>query len=1212
MIGQTIASYRIEALLGEGGMGSVYRAIDTNLTRPVALKLMHPHMARQPEFRQRFIQEARSAANLSHPSIVRIYQFEAQGDLMFIAMEYFPGGTLTGHLKRAASQKQSIDLRETLALLAQIADALDYAHRRGIVHRDIKPDNILLATLEQPERPGEPPLRAVVTDFGLARLRTAGAVQTQDGTFMGTLPYMSPEQCLGKDLDGRSDIYALGVMLYQMTTNRLPFEVTTPTDALMKHINEPPPPPRQFSPNLPEIIGSIILKCLAKDPAQRFATASDLAAALRSASVSLTEDQVTTFAPPASAIHLNTELMQAQPEQRGSSVFGQAGPVAPARLDRLQVTTSDGATGRLVPINAPSIIIGRDRECDIVLDDNRASRKHARIDFDGDSYSVTDLNSTNGTFLSGARLLPGVPEDWPVEKVLQVGECFLRIVPSTQVSLDLPGLRNTGPLGPAGGSGAASSGGTAPLPTGTAAYVATPADSMVAARVSMNLGQSEVSVEAGQPVSVVISLFNQGTIVDHFRLQVEGIPASWIPAVAPLVQLMPGAQQQLTLTIQPPRSPQARAGSYPVNLRAVSQDNPNQLVSARLTLVVRPYFQFATEIFPQRVRANRPARLTVKNIGNAAQNYQVDWTDRGDELVFEPNVVQLPVSEGQSAVVEFRAKPKQSAFIGGEKSYNFTTRITSPQGDTQTQSGELVSRALVPTWLIPILATLCLCLGLLGGGALASSAGILPFMRSATPPASTAVVVETTDSDGDGLSDVDELRIGTDPRMADTDQDGISDFDEVQQGSDPLTPAQGATATPALTGDATPTPAPTEPPAPGDPLVVKMVQPNTNDYQPAVDNLVFQVIAYDPQVGTVDGDGIQSVKFEFFDAGGNLVFQSSESNPGYCAFQGGEPDCNVLNFLSQYKRWPNGASITNGGYTMTATAYAPDQRSQRIEYSFSIEMLPPRMAYTSDRNGNTEIFVQNLETGSETNLSNDTSAGDSNPAWSPDGRYIAFQTFREGNNEVYVMDADGRNMRNISRNSFSNETDPAWSADGLWIAYTSDRNSTSDIFITSVNDGSTFQVTYDFESDYQPAFSPDGRSMAFVSTRTNGMPGIYVMAFDPGTAKQGLEGDVSEFYVSSEAAYNPDWSPDGSFLAFASGGVSDANIYIMEFGGSPIAIATSPFYEYEPTWFLDDSQVVYTQTESFGALYVVNRNGSNPRLLITGTGYGNFAADVIP
>ena len=1215
MIGQTIASYRIEALLGEGGMGSVYRAVDINLGRPIALKLMHPHLARQPEFRDRFIQEARSAANLSHPSIVRIYQFEANGDVMFIAMEFFPGGTLTGHLRRVQTQKQLIDLRESLAILAQIAEALDYAHRRGVVHRDIKPDNILLAHLEQPERTGEPPLRAVITDFGLAKLRTGAAVQTQDGTFMGTLPYMSPEQCLGKELDGRTDIYALGVMLYQMTTNRLPFDVKTPSEALLKHINEPPPPPRDFSPNLPEIVVSIILKCLAKDPAQRFTTASDLAVALRSTAASLTEDQVTSYAPPAAIAHLNTQMMPGQPEQRGQSVFAGGGPPSNAAETRLQITTGDATTGRLMPFTGPSLVIGRDRECALVLEDNRASRQHARIDFDGHQYTITDLNSTNGTFLSGAQLLPGIPEVWPVEKVLQIGDSFLRILPArpggdnSPVNQPMPGAYGGPPAdslanGPTGGM---------------SAYRAAPGSPSLSARVGMSLAQNEVSLEPGQPASISINLFNQGTIVDHFKLLVEGLPLDWLPTMPPQVQLMPGAQQQINLTVQPPRTPQARAGSYPVTLRAASQDNPNQVVSARLNVVVKPYSQFTTELFPQRVRAGRNARLTVKNSGNAGQTFLVDWTDRGDELIFEPQKTQLAVAEGQSAVVDFRARPKQRAFVGGDQAFNFTTRVTSPQGDTQTQAGELVSRAVVPVWLIPILASLCVCLGLLAGGAAMGGRGLLGFLSPATATI-TPAAQGAVDTDGDGLTDVDELSLGTSINLKDTDQDGISDFDEVQQSLDPLKPNQ---ATPPAPGENTATPAleltpsaqavtPTETPAVANPLVIRLTRPNPGDYQPARDELVFQVIAYDPQSGSSDGDGIEAVNFEFFDSGGAKVYENRESNASYCSFQGGEPDCNLLHFIRANKQWPNGAPIFNGDYRLVATAFAPDGRSGQLEFPFSIQLPPARVVYTSDRNGGQEIFVRNLENNTDTNLTNNTSASDVNPVWSPDGRFIAFQTFRDGDTEIYVMNADGSSPRNLSNASSSSEYEPAWTADGRYVAYSSDRLGDLDIFITSVNDGSTFQMTYDGDSEYQPAFSPDGQTMAFISDRGSGQPDLFVMEFDIETAKRGEEGRVRDFYSSSDSESSPDWSPDSKFIAFASGGVSDNNIYIMEFDGTPVAITSSSFYEFEPVWMPDGRRVVFTQTESYGTLFVVFTDGSDARPFFENTGYSNGSADLLP
>jgi serine/threonine protein kinase len=263
-------------------MGSVYRAYDMNLARPVALKVMHAHLARQPEFQQRFLQEAQAAARLSHPAIVDIYHFGRKQDLLYMAIEYVDGaslGTFIGHLYR---HKQMIRLDETLYLLAQVADALDYAHRQGVVHRDIKPDNILIKALDQPEREGEPPLQALVTDFGLAKLREGG-IQTVTGTLMGTLAFMSPEQCAGEELDGRSDIYSLGIVLYQLTTGRLPFNIKSPTDAILKHMQEEPPRPSELRPGLPDEVEWIIGRALAKKPAERFKTAGQMAAALRNA-----------------------------------------------------------------------------------------------------------------------------------------------------------------------------------------------------------------------------------------------------------------------------------------------------------------------------------------------------------------------------------------------------------------------------------------------------------------------------------------------------------------------------------------------------------------------------------------------------------------------------------------------------------------------------------------------------------------------------------------------------------------------------------------------------------------------------------------------------------------------------------------------------------------------------------------------------------------
>jgi serine/threonine protein kinase len=282
LIGKRLDHFRVDMLLGEGGMGSVYRAYDVNLARQVALKVMHPHLTRQPEFQQRFLQEAQAAARLSHPAIVDIYHFGRKRDLLYMAFKYVEGDSLGAYIGHLYRHNQLIRLDETLDLLAQVADGLDYAHRQGVIHRDIKPDNIMIKVEDHPIQDGKSVLRAMVTDFGLAKLREGG-VQTITGTLMGTLAYMSPEQCIGEELDGRSDIYSLGIVLYQLSTGQLPFNIKSPTDAIMKHMEEEPPRPSELRPGLPPEVERIIIQSLAKKPADRFRTAGQMAATLRSA-----------------------------------------------------------------------------------------------------------------------------------------------------------------------------------------------------------------------------------------------------------------------------------------------------------------------------------------------------------------------------------------------------------------------------------------------------------------------------------------------------------------------------------------------------------------------------------------------------------------------------------------------------------------------------------------------------------------------------------------------------------------------------------------------------------------------------------------------------------------------------------------------------------------------------------------------------------------
>ena len=294
-IGQQIENYRIDDVIGEGGMGTIFRATDVNLMRPVAVKVMHGELAEDATFQGRFLQEARAAARLDHPSIVRIYHFGRESGLLYIVMELVDGLSLGAYLRQLTKLNQVVRLEETLSLVAQAADALGYAHRQGVIHRDVKPDNILVKRLDRPDRPGDPPLRAMVTDFGLARLMDMEQ-DTQAGMMMGTLPYMSPEQVLDRPIDGRSDIYSLGVVLYQLATGKLPLDIRSPERAMAAHQYEEVPAPRAVHAGVPVGVELIILRALARRPENRYQTAEDLAAELRRTAASLGNQEARAFA----------------------------------------------------------------------------------------------------------------------------------------------------------------------------------------------------------------------------------------------------------------------------------------------------------------------------------------------------------------------------------------------------------------------------------------------------------------------------------------------------------------------------------------------------------------------------------------------------------------------------------------------------------------------------------------------------------------------------------------------------------------------------------------------------------------------------------------------------------------------------------------------------------------------------------------------------
>jgi serine/threonine protein kinase len=292
--------YQLDERLGTGGMALVYRAHDLMLERDVAVKILREDFSEDAEFKERFRQEARAAANLTHPNIVTVHDFGLEAGRPFIVMEYVPGD----HLKNLLQRRGRFNVDETVSLMIQACAGVGYAHRAGLVHCDIKPHNFLIT----------PDNRLKVADFGIARALASIQPEEKSEIVWGSPQYFSPEQAAGGAPSPASDVYSLGVVAYEMLTGRLPFRAESSTELSRMHREDPPPSPRQFNPRIPPSLEQIILKVLSKEPSSRYRTADQLGRVL----VTFTRQST------AATTVTNTELPRAPKYRPGSPLPNQS------------------------------------------------------------------------------------------------------------------------------------------------------------------------------------------------------------------------------------------------------------------------------------------------------------------------------------------------------------------------------------------------------------------------------------------------------------------------------------------------------------------------------------------------------------------------------------------------------------------------------------------------------------------------------------------------------------------------------------------------------------------------------------------------------------------------------------------------------------------------------------------------------------------------
>jgi len=701
-VGKTIGNFRIDRLLGEGGIGAVYQAYDPSLQRDVAIKVIPERFSRLSNFRERFQRELRAAVAAEHPGLVKVHDFGQHMDQLYIVMEYLRGANLRQLLDELILERTWLPLIEAVLLVEQLCQTLEYADHHRLLHRDIDPANLML----KPEPVGELPFRVVLTDLGLAKL-LEGQEITLEASFLGTPAYMSPEGALGLETGPHSDVYSLGILLYELAVGLLPFPIKTITEALRYHTREPVPAPRSIRPDMPEALERVILKALEKEPGNRYPSAAELATALAE---TIGGSAGLAGLDSGRAVSLLTKYKESlitslQDKPSGPGKESSPGktelpspliPGSPEILPKVRSSIEVLSKGKKPQVFTPqteTVSVGRDQDNQLVILDPEVSRRHVQINWDGSNYYVTDLKSRNGSFLGNVRLQPDMPKIWEPSQVLRVGDTALRLISHAQPGVAMEGF-GAGPVG----------------------ALVTP---------------QQLTVEAGGSATASIALLNRSPNPDHFSLSLIGIPNSWVTNLPSRVELNPGSQKEIAFSLNVPRSPQSRAGRRSITIRVISQQYPTQFVDLKLTLTIAAYSEFQAELQPEHLRTGEIGRLSITNQGNLQETFTVQFTDAAEELLFQPPQLQLHVPEGGSATAEFQAGLRQQRWLGGEKSHAFSAQVSQPKGETQSLQADLLSRALIPIWVVPIAVLFCL---LFAGSAAALFNTILPTPTPSLTP----------------------------------------------------------------------------------------------------------------------------------------------------------------------------------------------------------------------------------------------------------------------------------------------------------------------------------------------------------------------------------------------------------------------------------------------------------------------------------------------
>ena len=848
LVGQQVSHYQIKAFLGQGRIGTVYQAVDLDDLSLVAIKVIYLHLTQEPDLRRRFLQEIKAVPRLDHPSIAKVYEagVDTQRDILYLAMEYIPGRNLTSYLRQLAFKDQKLGVDEALIIGAQLAEALGYAHQKGLLHQDIRPSVVLFDPKDRPEESGKLPGRAIISDFALETI-----LEVETEPFAPSLPYSSPEFFLGKARDGRSDIYSLGVLLYQLVTGRLPFEVSIFAEAARQHPYQDPPSPQEIRPDVLPVVSAAIMKAMAKKPENRYQTGAEMADALRQIVARLPERLA--------AAQVEVEIREAKTEYELPEQIAIRDGSWSADEDRVTITKDMPHS-----LNRQVITVGRGESNDIVLPSTTVTRQHAQLERTAEGWQVRDLGSQNGTFLDGKPLLPDIPEPWDSRQALRIGSYFLHLQLGKEYGFQ-------------------------------------------AVPFAASVTPTEMNVTPGRRQDLQVTVMNQGTAVDEYIFEVERLPESWVTLPADPLRLRPNDRATVVLTVQPPFKPDIPVGRnrYLLIVRSKNREE-DRITIPGIFEVLPPEESFAVSLTPVRLLGQGDCEIAIRSQGFKERIYTITGENKDEQFRFalwrpletdqaagkaksaatspsirqrfpalgripavsrilnaprralmrldnaprqmvsqvspglgsvmpqthlaqqagqvasdgaqrsapppdrrsfekidfpDEFVAQVAVPAGTEEVVRVAVRPRKRPFWSTQNETRpFTFQVATSGQKPQTVTGQLEVKPRIRSRLWPVVL-LFLLVGLCLGGTVAYLTLVNRTLALAlTAPGdldgdglgnSAEVYVYGTnprdpDSDNDGLADGREIELGTNPNLADTDGDGLNDAAELRYQTDPL------------------------------------------------------------------------------------------------------------------------------------------------------------------------------------------------------------------------------------------------------------------------------------------------------------------------------------------------------------------------------------------------------------------------------------------